>query len=375
MVYAECGCKNQDSSPVVNKESAGNITGPLPVSGLMANITSFETPTPGISSTGCRPASSISGITAEADTWPSPIISSLFPDSVFAGSESIILTIDGNNFIPETRVLWDAKDYTRDYLSPYQITAEIPTQDLGTPGQHFIWAYNPTPCGGNSNIVQFRIGDSGQSFPLTTSPLMLQVLKGQNESAAILVQNLPKGLLRYNLTLSRDSSSPFIFSFADLPSWVSNPQVTWLDNNRLLIRGEDGGGRIRNGTGEVTLVNISAFGNQAGSGYIQCTLNEAVADDGTRYGSGYTALPVTIGDILPFFNTSGGIFPPPTDPDRDGLYEDINGNKRLDLNDIVIFFSNLDMVVNHEPWWSFDFDRNRVINLNDVVSLFQMSNR
>lgn len=322
----------------------------------------------------CRPVSSTTGILAEADeSWSPPIITSLYPDSVLAGSGPFTLTIDGNNFIPESRVYWDAKDYTKEFLSIYQMTVHIPASELTTPGLHYIWVYNPSPCGGNSNIVPFQIRDNGQSFPLATSPLNLQILKGQSGQASFLVQNLSKGLLRYNLTLTKESTSPFSFFFTGFPSWTSDPQVTWLDTNRLLIKGGDINDRIKTGTRDIVLINISIIGSFTGSGLIQCSLNEAIADDGTRYGSGYTALPVTVGEIISFPDSTGGLLPLPTDPNTDGLYEDINGNGRIDLNDIVIFFHNTDFIMNREPWWPFDFDQNKIINLHDVVTLFRLT--
>lgn len=327
-----------------------------------------------VSESQCVPTGSGPDTLIEEDiSWSPPMITSLYPDTVLAGSGICTLTIDGNNFIPESRVLWDARDYTKEYLSIYQMTAVIPAEELGTPGQHYIWVYNPSPCGGDSNIATFQIRESGQSFPLTTNPLTLHILKGQAGQAGIQVQSLPKGLLRYNLTLLKDSLSPFSFFFSGFPSWVSDPQVTRTDNDRLLIKGGDINDRIRNETGGVSLVNISIFGSVTGSGRIQCILNEATADDGSRYGTGYTALPVVVGEITPFTNSAGGMLPPPTDPDGDGLYEDINGNGRLDLNDIVIFFDNSEFVMNYEPWWPFDFDKNEVINLNDIVGLFKMT--
>ncbi len=391
MVTAECSCKNKEPIPNIENFSGEN-TGQNPVIPALRTSSSLsdhlqisdikvDNVSPGgrnsssaSSESPCRTAGSGTGLITEADTsWPSPIVTSLYPDSVLAGSGELTITIDGNNFIPETRVFWDARDYTKDYLSIYQMTANIPASELGTPGQHYIWVNNPTPCGGNSNIAIFQINDNGQSFPLTTSPLTLRILKTQTEQTSFLVQNLPKGLLRYNLTLSKESNSPFSFFFSGFPVWTSDPQIVWLDINRLLIKGGDANDRIRNGTGEAILVNISIFGSFSGSGQIKCTLNEAIADDGTRYGSGYTVLPVTVGEIISFPDTIGGMFPLPTDPDRDGLFEDINGNGRVDLSDVVIIFHNIDFIMNHQPWWPFDFDQNRVINLNDVVTLFRMN--
>ncbi len=61
----------------------------------------------------------------------------------------------------------------------------------------------------------------------------------------------------------------------------------------------------------------------------------------------------------------------PTDPDSDGIYEDINGNGRKDFNDIVLFFENLEWVAADEPVASFDFNGNGRIDFADVVNLFE----
>jgi len=61
----------------------------------------------------------------------------------------------------------------------------------------------------------------------------------------------------------------------------------------------------------------------------------------------------------------------PTDPDRDGLYEDINGNGHVDFADVVLFFRNMDWISSHEPVSAFDFNRNGSIDFNDLVLLFR----
>ena len=325
----------------------------------------------GSADTRCRPAGTVPDVSSSADSWSSPIITSLYPSSVIAGSNSFTLTVDGNYFIPETRVMWDARDYTKSYYSTHQMTAEIPASETGTPGLHYISVINPEPCGGNSNISLFQVRDTGQSFPLSPYPRRIEVMKGELKQGSITVQSLSKGLLRYNLTLIKENQSPFSFAFSGFPSWVSNPRVTWIDTNQMQITGEDTSDQIRNGTGEEILVNFSVIGTGTGTGYLSCILNEATADDGTSYGSGYTALPVTVGDIQPFPDPSGGDYQAPTDINADGQYEDINGNKRLDFNDVVIYFYNTDFIITRQPWWVFDYDQNGIINLNDVVHLFR----
>ena len=90
--------------------------------------------------------------------------------------------------------------------------------------------------------------------------------------------------------------------------------------------------------------------------------NAAGSDDETK--TGY--IMVTTGVIpLP------GCTDPPTDPDSDGLYEDLNGNGVKDLNDVVLFFKNIVWMIANEPVAPFDFNNNGAIDLNDVVLLYK----
>jgi|WetSurMetagenome_2_1015567.scaffolds.fasta_scaffold41930_3 PKD repeat protein len=62
---------------------------------------------------------------------------------------------------------------------------------------------------------------------------------------------------------------------------------------------------------------------------------------------------------------------PPTDPDHDGLYEDLNGNGRKDFNDVFVFFKQMTWISNNEPVTLFDFNKNTRIDFNDVFLLFK----
>lgn len=60
----------------------------------------------------------------------------------------------------------------------------------------------------------------------------------------------------------------------------------------------------------------------------------------------------------------------PTDPDSDREFEDINGNGRMDLADVVKYFQNIVWIESNEPIVLFDYNHNRIIDLNDAVMLF-----
>ncbi len=65
-----------------------------------------------------------------------------------------------------------------------------------------------------------------------------------------------------------------------------------------------------------------------------------------------------------------GAFGPPTDPNRDGRYEDVNGNGRADFADVVLFFDQILWIAANEPVMAFDYNGNGRIDFADVVWLF-----
>jgi PKD repeat protein len=60
----------------------------------------------------------------------------------------------------------------------------------------------------------------------------------------------------------------------------------------------------------------------------------------------------------------------PTDPDKDGKYEDLNANGRKDFADIVLFFDHLDWIVANEPVAAFDYNKNGRVEFADIVLLY-----
>jgi PKD repeat protein len=60
----------------------------------------------------------------------------------------------------------------------------------------------------------------------------------------------------------------------------------------------------------------------------------------------------------------------PTDPDSDGIYEDLNGNGRKDFDDVVLFFEQLDWIAANEPVTAFDLNGNNRADFDDIVRIY-----
>ncbi len=75
---------------------------------------------------------------------------------------------------------------------------------------------------------------------------------------------------------------------------------------------------------------------------------------------------ITVAVLQPF----PGITALPRDLAGTGLYTDINGNNRLDYNDLTVFFQHLAWAKTAQPTDCFDFNGNGWLDYNDVITLF-----
>ena len=159
------------------------------------------------------------------------------------------------------------------------------------------------------------------------------------------------------------------------PSWATSTSITTDGTGAIHIRGSDGSNLIKNQAVSTTLGSFKVNGNSSGSTTISCILEEAYRQDGTLYPQTSQEIQVKIIPSVTFPAKFGDLNHQPQDTNNDGLYEDLNGNNRLDLDDIILFFKNLDFIKASELFWAFDYDGNNQLNFNDVVSLFKKYNQ
>ncbi len=84
-----------------------------------------------------------------------------------------------------------------------------------------------------------------------------------------------------------------------------------------------------------------------------------------------TTVTPTLGEKGEALPALPGALSSPQDIDRDGRYEDVNGNGRVDFSDVVLLFNNLDAVSASYPASVFDFNLNKRIDYSDVTALYQ----
>lgn len=87
---------------------------------------------------------------------PPQFISFTTPQSVYAGSKTFRLDVSGSNFTPETRIIFNGSELPTIYVSPQQLSAEIPSTMILGEGPRQIMT--STPDGKlYSNPVELKI--------------------------------------------------------------------------------------------------------------------------------------------------------------------------------------------------------------------------
>jgi hypothetical protein len=88
-------------------------------------------------------------------TYPAPIVSSINPISVIAGSQGLTLNIYGSGFFSDSVVLWKGSPRTTTYISSTQLQANISAADVASQANILIKIKNSTIGGGESMTARY----------------------------------------------------------------------------------------------------------------------------------------------------------------------------------------------------------------------------
>jgi len=314
------------------------------------------------------------------------------------------------------------------------VTCGLPTcvqfndTSTGTPAS-YLWNFgdggtstvaNPNHCyaGGSYSVtltVSNAIGTNsttkpiaipipaGPKFTLANSTAAIGVIHiahNGSQKVSLYLNATPCGLAGYNLTVSFRNTIPptpyvpntVIANITNVgrPEWIPEdvdyfrPNGRPVDGYNVTFQGVDVNLAINPGALNVRLANFTIKGNQIGNSTLHINSTQMITSD-------------TCGNITlcpPDFNLTvfvetlnklpGSSVPPPTiapstptDPNGDGLYEDVNGDMVYNYFDVIDFADYLLWVTNYpyddntneyQPF--FDFNRDGDVNFLDVVTLY-----
>jgi hypothetical protein len=158
--------------------SSGQLTAPVPASLIATTGTATVTVFTGLPGGGTS-----SGQTFAINN-PVPALASISPTFVIAGGPAFTLTLNGLGFTAGAVAFWNGVNLATTFISPNQLTANVPAILIAAPDTAEIRAFNPTPGGGLSSPqgITIRAPSIAQIVPAS-----IPVLTGASAPVNVLI--------------------------------------------------------------------------------------------------------------------------------------------------------------------------------------------
>ncbi|EMR74686.1 nitrous oxidase accessory protein [Thermoplasmatales archaeon SCGC AB-540-F20] len=189
-----------------------------------------------------------------------------------------------------------------------------------------------------------------------------------NVSYDLLLEYLQNGLSGYNITLSISNPSVASTVSIEFPSWAVINEHSSLPSDSSWMKAIDLNNDINGDVSNVLCANITIKALNAGTTFINLTVTRLDDDNGQSIIVHVINSSLTVTYVLP---PLPGHQNSPTDPDGDGLFEDLNGNGALDFDDVVQFFQHFEWIETNYTVDIIDFNDNGYIDFDDIVKLFE----
>ncbi|WP_339104813.1 alkaline phosphatase PhoX [Haloterrigena salinisoli] len=196
----------------------------------------------------------------------------------------------------------------------------------------------------------------------------IAVSHGATGTVDLTLSSIPDGLAGGRITVSvehADVAEITDASYHDALELTSGPTIDG-DGSSVEFRFADLEDEIGATREEVTLATLDLEGVGTGTTDITIEVHSLDDDDGTAIDTQPRPGVVVVGPP-PVDEDSDRA---PTDLDGDGLFEDVNGNGRLDYEDVTLLFENLENESVRLNEAAFDFNENGRIDYDDVVALY-----
>jgi len=220
----------------------------------------------------------------------------------------------------------------------------------------------------NSTTKKIPVPPPAPEANISFNPSKSIIGVGLTAEINLTLDKAQNGLSGYNITVSLSNATVAEISSVSFPDWATLHSNSTLPADSLWIKATDLYDKIKSGAKNITLATITLRGDKQGISDILVTVTKMDDDNENPIDPNTVSGKIEVIEVVPF----PGCENPPTDPDRDGLYEDINGNGRKGFNDVVVFFNYLKWGEENQPCIEcFDFNKNGRIDFDDVVKLFE----
>jgi alkaline phosphatase D len=210
-----------------------------------------------------------------------------------------------------------------------------------------------------------------QQPPTTLEVDSIAVGNGEAGTAELFARWLPDGLAGVDVELTITNPEVATFIEVSVPDALGLAETSVEEGGAVVtlraVDVEDDLTAVPGGT-DVPLASLEIGGEGAGTTDVEITVDRVDDDAGgeveTRTYSGVVVTgppPVGGGDT-------------PIDLDDDGRYEDVNGNGRLDYDDINALFESFESDTVRLNKNAYDFNENGRLDYDDVVSLYERVN-
>ncbi|WP_101295010.1 alkaline phosphatase PhoX [Halegenticoccus soli] len=194
----------------------------------------------------------------------------------------------------------------------------------------------------------------------------LAVANGSTASADLTASSLPAGVSGGCVTVT--VSDPEVAAITDVAfsdELTPTESTVSEDGSSAKLRFADAEKNVQPGAMDVVIASLELRARGMGTTDLVVDVDRLDDEDGdaidaeARSGVLVTGPPAVDGENAP------------TDPDGDGRYEDVNGNGRLDRDDIVTLFEQFDSDSVRLNASAFDFNENGRLDFDDIVSLYE----
>jgi secreted PhoX family phosphatase len=207
--------------------------------------------------------------------------------------------------------------------------------------------------------------------PVSVDVESAAVRNGATVDLALAASALPAGMSGAEITVEVTEPDVAEFvgaSYSDALELTADPAVS-NDGSAVTLRVVDTERAVEPGAMDATLATLEIKGAGPGTTDLAVTVERMDDDAGSSIDAQARSGLVVTGP--PSLGGGPGRGRAPTDLDGDGRYEDVNGNGRLDYDDVVLLFEEFDSEAVRLNETAFDFNENGKLDFDDVVTLYE----